>query len=134
MKPDSNNTVMNSPLLKFLAGLAALGSTLGILDLSKVTNLLPPGWALPVALIPAIGAALVHFALAWGDYLDDGQKNDSFLRCAAWAVLGALVLALSSCQVPLSISLADARSGISGTYSSKGGVGLSYSRPIHATK
>ena len=126
---------MKSPLLKFLAGLAALGSALGILDLSKVTDLLPPGWALPVALIPPIGAAIVHFALAWGDRLDDGEVNDSF-KCSPLALIAAVVIALacSGCQVPLSISLEDARSGISGTYSSKSGLGLTYTRPIHADK
>jgi hypothetical protein len=128
---------MKTPLLKFLAGLAALGSTLGVLDLSKVTNILPPKVAFWVALLPPIGAAIVHFALAWGDNLDDGQANDSFkVKCSALVLLGAIFIALActSCQVPLSISLADARSGIAGTYSSKGGLGLSYTRPIQATK
>ncbi len=128
---------MNKRILAILAGIAALGTALGALDLSGFTSIFPAGWGKWFAIIPPIGAALVHFALAWGDYLDDGQKNDSFrVKCPALVWIAALIFALvcSSCQVPLSISLEDARSGLRASYGSKSGLGLSYSTPVFPDK
>lgn len=122
---------MNQKLLAFLAGLAALGTALGALDLTGFTSIFPEGWGKWFAILPPLGATIVHFALAWGDYMDDGKRNDSF-KCAPLVWISALILALacSGCQgVPLSISLEDARSGLSGTYSSKSGLGLTYTAP-----
>ena len=132
---------MNKRLLGFLAGLAALGSALGILDLSGFTSIFPAGWAKWIALIPPLGAAIVHFALAWGDYLDDGVKNDSFkVQLNPVTILLALIItlgALVSCSctqnggplIPVRLSLDDPESGLSATYSAKGGIGLTYTAP-----
>lgn len=132
---------MNTRLLTFLAGLAALGTSLGALDLSGFTSIFPAGWAKWFAIIPPLGAALVHFALAWGDYLDDGKKNDSFkVKCPPVTFVLALILSLSalvftSCAqnggplIPIRLALDDPDSGLSASYSAKGGLGLSYTTP-----
>lgn len=61
-------------LAAILAGLTAFGAA----DLSGIIHLLPEGWAAFVATLPPLALALGHSALALGDVLDDGKKNNSF--------------------------------------------------------
>jgi hypothetical protein len=64
--------------LHCLAALLSLLTLLGAADLSGIVKLLPEGWAALVATLPPLALALGHCALALGDQLDDGVKNNSF--------------------------------------------------------
>jgi NADH:ubiquinone oxidoreductase subunit 6 (subunit J) len=86
---------MKSRILKVLAGATALGSFLGGLSLTGWAAVFPPDVAAVLVIVPPLGAAIVHFATAMGDRIDDGQANGSFLRCHPLAFLFSLLLALN---------------------------------------
>lgn|GEM_PF-1711820 len=92
---------MKAKLLHYLSATAYGASFIAGLNLIGVATFLPAHIAKPVMLVPPLFGVLGHSALAVGDYLDDGVKNDSF-KCAPLACLAALclaVLGLTSCGV-----------------------------------
>jgi len=55
---------------QILAGLIAAADSIAILDLKGVVDLLPDGWAIWVAGVPTMAAAVVHLAQAFLKGLD----------------------------------------------------------------
>jgi hypothetical protein len=127
---------MNVKLLSILTTLAAIITGLAGLDLSGLATLIPGDHASTVAWISGSLTTLLVIIRALGDLLDDGKPNGSF-RCPGPIFISALLLALlslSSCGTPIAIRVLDADRGIGASYSSKSGLGLDYSRPVHADK
>jgi len=92
---------VKAKILHYLSATAYGASFVAGLNLIGVATFLPAHIAKPVMLVPPLFGVLGHSALAIGDYLDDGVKNDSF-KCAPLACLAALcvaVLSLTSCGV-----------------------------------
>lgn len=87
---------VKAKLLHTLSSIGAICSAAGGLNLVGVISFLPPKIAAALAIAPPVVAALGHAAMALGDALDDGERNDSFkIRCSAFALIAALLVALA---------------------------------------
>jgi hypothetical protein len=127
---------MRTKLLSYLTVTAAIIAALAALDLSGIATLIPGDHAAPVAWISGGLATALTIVRAIGDLLDDGKPNGSF-KCPAWVAIGALLLAcacMTSCGTPLALRVFDPEHGIGASYSSKGGIGIEYVRPIDSSK
>ena len=95
---------MNPRLLAFIATLAAVLSAIGGADLAGFISLLPENWAAGFAVALPVLAAFKHFLDIFGDYADDGKRNNSFnptlklVPIVMWLTLGVLALPLCSCS------------------------------------
>ena len=95
---------MNPRFLAFIATLAAVLSAVGGADLAGFISLLPENWAAGFAVALPVVAAFKHFLDIFGDYADDGKRNNSFnptmkvLPVLLWLTLGVLALPLCSCS------------------------------------
>lgn len=87
---------MKAKLLHYLSATAYGASFIAGLNLIGVATFLPAHIAKPLMLVPPLFGVIGHSALAIGDYLDDGVKNDSF-KCAPLALLAAALIAVSAC-------------------------------------
>ncbi|MCU0797414.1 MAG: hypothetical protein MUF31_15950 [Akkermansiaceae bacterium] len=87
-------------VLQILAAVAAACSAVAGLDLAGILDILPEQVAPWVAVAPPVAAALFHAAIAIGDILDDGERNDSFGKLPLLLfTLGLAFLVLPSCSV-----------------------------------
>lgn len=95
---------MNPRFLAFVASLAAVLSAIGGADLAGFISLLPENWAAFCAVALPVVAAFKHFLDVFGDYADDGKRNNSFnptlklVPLVMWLTLGVLALPLCSCS------------------------------------
>jgi len=127
---------MKPKLLSYLTITAAIITALSALDLSGIAALMPGDHDATVAWISGGLTTLLTIVRSIGDLLDDGKPNNSF-RCPAWVALGALLIAcacMSSCGTPLNLRVFDPEHGIGASYSTKGGIGVEYVRPVEPTK
>lgn len=89
---------MNKRIVSFLAGVLALLTFVGGLDLTGIITLLPDPVAKALVLALPLLAGFKHLVTACGDFADDGQINGSFKLFPFLLVLGVgMMFALSSC-------------------------------------
>jgi hypothetical protein len=95
---------MNPRFLAFISTLAAVASAIGGADLAGFVSLLPENWAAFCAVALPVVAAFKHFLDIFGDYADNGKRDNSFnptlkvLPILLWLTLGVLALPLCSCS------------------------------------
>lgn len=95
---------MNPRFLAFIATVAAVLSAVGGADLAGFVSLLPENWAAAFAVALPVVAAFKHFLDIFGDYADNGKRDNSFnptlkvLPILLWLTLGVLALPLCSCS------------------------------------